>query len=159
MTYRIENARLSDRRMMFAEMAGIQTAELHFMAMDTLAAYADAGAWTALVHGGAGLAGINVTLPASYFKPAVDLCAALNLDLDTTVVDTMTYIQEDHRGQGLAKKMRTSSYQQSRARGMKTMLGYGYQSRQILDWARHIYGDALTTKVDHKGDPVFVVAL
>ncbi len=152
--YDINTTLLKQNFMRFAEMARLQTAHPFDTAMLSLHKYSNAGAWVTLIIQDRKIAGMRVSVPASVFTPAVEICENAGVDVKTVIVDTMIYIHTDHRGQGLSRQMREVSKENGANRDNLFMLGYGYDTPEILSWAKNVLAKQLSSTLDSQGNPV-----
>ena len=152
--YDITTTPLNQNFMRFVEMARLQTAQPFEVAMTQLQDYSKAGARVTLVIQDRKIAGMNISVPARYFAPAVAICADANIQVETVVCDTMTYIHPDHQRRGLSRSMRAASFTASASLGNVFMLGHANDTPEIAAWVRHVYKDCLSEQLDSQGDPI-----
>lgn len=157
--YDVRVTYLNQKHRYFADMAWLQTTQPFHAAMSRLRGYSKSGAWVTLAMRDREVVGMNITAPAIVFPPAVVFCDKAGLEIDKVVMETMTYVHVDHRGNDLGRQMRGAAYVHSAAKGKTDMLQYGYETPEVLGWLKHLHATGISDTLDQENNPLIWVKL
>ncbi len=155
----IEAADLSNERSLWPKLSRLQTTRTFASNMRWLTVLSQTNATLITAWEESNLLGCMVAIPCERLPTSAEYCAKIGIDPRTAILRSHIFVNPAYAKRGVSKAMRDKSTEIALSQGRTTRIVYGFETREILSWAKAQPGTTDTGLKDADDDPVLLAPL
>tara|TARA_R110000850_G_scaffold233967_3_gene358857 strand:+ start:1525 stop:1953 length:429 start_codon:yes stop_codon:yes gene_type:complete len=129
----------------------LQTTRDYADSFKALSVWVSKGAILTYAMDGPQLVGTILAASAHLSDHAIDYCAQLGLDPTRIAFRSTIFVDPAYGKQGLSRELSAKSLRALKAAGKTHVIGFGYETQAIYDWAAKVPENRITDVVDYTG--------